>query len=320
MLARHAEDLFWAGRYLERAEDTARLLDVTYHGLLEGGASDGPMAWQEVLDALQLSHAFHARHRTVTAVAVEDFLVLDERHSSSIVAAIGRARENARNVREHLSTELFEALNSTYLELRAEGREAEFAAHPHEFYRRVRSRCQLVAGAAAETMARLDAWRFFLLGRLIERAEMTCRLLRVRAPLAQRSDAHDEIHYWLVLLNAVSALEAYARRYGAEIAPKQVLEFLVFSPDFPRSVLFCLRAAETQLRALEGGVAAPSVQRALSRLRADLEYQDLSMLLAHGAEDALDRTREGIARVAERIESCYFASGPSPERHVYEAV
>jgi len=320
MLARHAEDLFWAGRYLERAEDTARLLDATYHALLEGGASEGPMAWQEVLDALQLSHSFHARHRRVTVQAVEAFLVLDESHSSSIAAAIGRARENARNVREHLSTELWEALNSTYLELRAEGRAEELAAHPHEFYRRVRSRCQLVAGAAAETMARLDAWRFFLLGRLVERAEMTCRLLRVRAPLSREGNSHDEIHYWLVLLNAVSALESYTRRFGAEIAPIKVLEFLVLSPEFPRSVLFCLRAVETQLSALEGGVAAPSVQRALSRLRADLEYEDVGVLLSRGAEDALERTRQGIANVAERIESCYFASGPSAERHVYESI
>ena len=114
MLARHAEDLFWTGRYLERAEDTARLLDVTYHGLLEGGASEAGMAWQEVLDALQLSYLFRARHRGVTAEAVEAFLVLDQTHASSIAAAITRARENARNVREHLSTELWDALNSTW--------------------------------------------------------------------------------------------------------------------------------------------------------------------------------------------------------------
>jgi len=320
MLSRHAEDLFWAGRYLERAEDTARLLDVTYHGLLEGGGSDAPMALQEVLDALHLSSAFRSRHRKVTAAAVEQFLVLDESHSSSIVAAISRARENGRNVREHLSTELWEALNTTYLDLRAEGRAEELAAHPHEFYRRVRSRCQLVAGAASETMARRDAWRFLLLGRLVERAEMTCRLLRVRAPRANGDDAHDDIHYWLVMLNAVSALESYARRFGAEITPARVLEFLVLAPDFPRSVLFCLRGIETQLGGLEGGVAAPALRRALSRIRAELEYQDVAELLDRGAVAALERTRRGIAEISERIESCYFANGPIPERHVYEAV
>jgi uncharacterized alpha-E superfamily protein len=320
MLARHAEDLFWTGRYLERAEDTARLLDVTYHGLLEGGASDAPMAWQEVLDALQLSHLFRSRHKRITAEAVEEFLVLDETHSSSIAAAIGRARENGRNVREHLSTELWEAINSTYLELRAEGRAEELAAHPHEFYRRVRSRCQLVAGAASETMPRLDAWRFLVLGRLVERAEMTCRLLRVRAPASLGDEAQDEIHYWLVMLNAVSALEPYARRFGAEITPLRVLELLVLSPDFPRSVLFCLRGAETQLDSLEGGVAVASVRRALSRIRAELEYQDVSVLLDRGAQDALERTRQGIALIADRIESCFFATGPTPERHVYESI
>jgi uncharacterized alpha-E superfamily protein len=298
--------------HLERAEDTARLLDVTYHGLLEGGGSDAPMALQEVLDALQLSGAFRSRHRKVTAEALVQFLVLDESHSSSIAAAISRARENARNVREHLSTELWEALNSTYLELRAEGRAEELAAHPHEFYRRVRSRCQLVAGAASETMARRDAWRFLLLGRLVERAEMTCRLLRVRAPRTN-GDGSDDIHYWLVMLNAVSALESYARRFGAEVTPARVLEYLVLAPDFPRSVLFCLRG-------IEGGVAAPAVRRALSRIRAELEYQDVGELLDRGAANALERTRRGIAEISERIEGCYFANGPIPERHVYEAV
>jgi uncharacterized alpha-E superfamily protein len=169
-------------------------------------------------------------------------------------------------------------------------------------------------------MPRLDAWRFLLLGRLVERAEMTCRLLRVRAPGAADDDSQDEIHYWMVMLNAVSALEAYTRQFGAEIAPARVLELLVLSPDFPRSVLFCLRAAEAQLDALEGGVAAPSVRRGLSRLRAELEYQDFASLLERGAVDTLERTRRGIAQVAERIEACFFATGPSPERHVYESL
>jgi uncharacterized alpha-E superfamily protein len=275
------------------------------------------MAWQEVLDALQLSYLFRARHRRVTAEAVEAFLVLDESHSSSIAAAIGRARENGRNVREHLSTELWEALNSTYLELHADGR-AELAAHPHEFYRRVRSRCQLVAGAAAETMPRLDAWRFLLLGRLVERAEMTCRLLRVRAPRARGDEHQDEIHFWLVMLNAVSALESYARRFGAEITPARVLELLVLSPEFPRSVLFCLRAAETQLGALQGGVATPSVRRALSRMRAELEYQDVSVLLERGAEDS-SGARRGIAQIAERIEAA-TSRRDRPRAPCHEAV
>ncbi len=320
MLARHAEDLFWTGRYLERAEDTARLLDVTYHGLLEGGATEAGMAWQGVLEALSLAHLFRARHKQATVDAVEAFLVLDRSHSSSIAAAITRARENARNVREYLSTELWDALNSTYLELQGEDRADELAAHPHEFYRRVRSRCQLVAGAAAETMPRLDAWRFLMLGRLVERAEMTCRLLRVPAPQPLGDEHQDEIHYWMVMLNAVSALEAYAREFGAEITPARVLEMLVLSPDFPRSVLFCLRGAEAQLEALEGGVAAPAVRRALSRLRSELEYQDFASLRERGASDALERTRRGIAQIAERIEACFFATGPSPERHVYESV
>lgn len=319
MLARHAEDLFWAGRYLERAEDTARLLDVTYHGVLEGTAGDPAEAWQELLEVLQLQHAYRALHGPVTASAVEDFLVLDESNASSIMAAFAHARDNGRNVREHLSTELWEALNSSYLELRRDESAAELAAHPHEFYRRVRGLCHHVAGAASETMARRDAWRFLLLGRLLERAEMTCRLLSVRFPREPEPTAPHELHHWLVVLNSVSALESYTRAFGAEILPVRVLELLLLSPDFPRSVLFCLRAAEAQLAELEGGAATARVQRTLGRIRAELEFLDVAELLARAGDDPLERTQLAIREVADRIEDAYFARGPIPERHVYES-
>jgi len=208
MLARHAEDLFWTGRYLERAEDTARMLDVTYHGLLEGGSADTESAWRMLLEALHLAHPFYAAHPEVSARAVAEFLVADVAQGSSIIAAIARARENARNVREHLSTELWDAINSCFLELRARDLQAELAVQPHELYREIRTRCQTIAGAGAETMSRSDPWRFLLLGRLIERAEMTCRMLRARAP---RRDPRSGFHDFLLVLNSVSALEAYTR-------------------------------------------------------------------------------------------------------------
>ena len=114
------------------------------------------------------------------------------------------------------------------------------------------------------------------------------------------------------MLNAVSALEAYARAFGAEITPARVLELLVLSPDFPRSVLFCLRAAETQLGALEGGVATPSLRRALSRMRAELEYQDVASCSSAAPRTRSSARASGIAQIAERIEACFFATGPEP--------
>ena len=314
MLSRHAEDLFWAGRYLERAEDTARMLDVTYHGLLEGGSSDSEGAWRTLLEALQLAHPFYATHPQVSPRAVAEYLVTDVAQPSSIVAAIARARENARNVREHLSTELWEALNSCFLELRARDMPGELATQPHELYRDIRTRCHAIAGAAAETMARADPWRFLLLGRLIERAEMTCRMLRVRA---QRRETRASFHDFLLVLNSVSALEAYTRAHGADIDPARVIAFLLLSPDFPRSVLYCVRAADGVLEQLEGGVPTVRPRRALGRIRAELEYQDADELRAYGERSVLDRAQAGIWEVAELVEESFFASGPTPQRHIF---
>ncbi|HTO56057.1 MAG TPA: alpha-E domain-containing protein [Myxococcota bacterium] len=313
MLARHAEDLFWTGRYLERAEDTARMLDVTYHGLLEGGA-DAASGWHLLLEALHLAHPFHAGHDSVTPRAVAEFLVSDAAQPSSIIAAIARARENARNVREHLSTELWEALNSCFLELRARDLQAELATQPHELYREIRTRCQTIAGAGGETMPRSDPWRFLLLGRLIERAEMTCRMLRVRSSRrAVRSGFHD----FLLVLNSVSALEAYTRQHGADIDPARVISFLLLSPDFPRSVLYCVRGTDTILTQLESGAPTARPRRTLGRIRAELEYQDPEELCAFGERSVLDRAQAGIWEVAAGVEESFFASGPQPQRHIF---
>jgi uncharacterized alpha-E superfamily protein len=287
MLSRHAEDLFWTGRYLERAEDTARMLDVTYHGLLEGGSSDTESAWRGLLEALHLAHPFYARHAELSPRAVAQFLVADVAQPSSIIAAIARARENARNVREHLSTEL---------------------------YREIRTRCQTIAGAGAETMPRSDPWRFMLLGRLIERAEMTCRMLRVRAP---RRAARAAFHDFLLMLNSVSALEAYTRAHGAEIDPSRAIAFLLLAADFPRSVLYCVRAADAVLAQLEGGVPSARPRRTLGRIRAELEYQDADELRAFGERGVLDRAQAGIWEVAELVEESFFAAGPQPQRHIF---
>jgi uncharacterized alpha-E superfamily protein len=314
MLARHAADLFWTGRYLERAEDTARMLDVTYHGLLAGGSTDTESAWRMLLEALHLAHPFYAAHASLSPRAVAEFLVADVSQPSSIIAAIARARENARNVREHLSTELWEALNSCFLELRARDLEAELAAQPHELYREIRSRCQTIQGAGAETMPRSDPWRFLLLGRLIERAEMTCRMLRVRAP---RRELRSGFHDFLLVLNSVSALEAYTRAHGADIDPSRVIAFLLLAGEFPRSVLYCVRATDTILAQLESGAPSARPRRTLGRMRAELEYQDADELRAFGERGVLDRAQAGIWEVAELVEESFFASGPQPQRHIF---
>ena len=217
-------------------------------------------------------------------------------------------------MREHLSTELWEALNSCFLELRARDLEAELAAQPHELYREIRTRCQTVAGACAETMPRADPWRFLLLGRFIERAEMTCRMLRVRS---SRGAVRSGLHDFLLVLNSVSAFEAYTRTHGADIDPARVIAFLLLAPDFPRSVLYCVRGIDQVLEQLDAGALSARARRALGRIRAELEYHDPDELRAFAERGVLDRTQAGIWEVAERVEESFFASGPQPQRHIF---
>ena len=180
MLARHAESLFWAGRQIERAEDTARMLDVTYHGLLEAMPWEAERSWKDLLKVLWLDRPFAELEQGVRAATVSEFLVFDPDNPGAIVSAVSSARENARAARELISSELWQAINTFHLELRSRNLRADVEARPHELYEFVKRSCQTISGVAVETMPRDDGWRFLQLGWMLERAEMTCRLLDVR--------------------------------------------------------------------------------------------------------------------------------------------
>ncbi len=313
MLSRHAESLFWTGRYLERAESTARLLDVTYHSLLETAPGEEAQAWQSVLSAvLRLDRGFAETGQPPSAAAaVSEFLVLDEDNAGSIVSAVEQARENARTVRELISTELWESLNSFCLELRARNLRADLEFQPHELYGMVRRQCQTVAGVAAETMARDEGWRFFMLGWNLERAEMACRLLSVR----YRQLSPSAFHEWIGTLRSASALEAYRRTYRASMDPVDVVEFLLLSRNFPRSVLFSLRTAQNQLDRLadEGETSRP--RRQLGRVCASLEYADVRELMVGDLGAELYAVEEGIRQVAISVATQYFSNSREFDLH-----
>jgi uncharacterized alpha-E superfamily protein len=308
MLARHAEYLFWTGRYIERAEDTARLLDVTYHALLEATSFEARRTWRDLLRMLSLESAFAETGREPTAKGVSEFLVLDDTQPGSIVNAVTYARENVRSLREQVSTEMWEAVNGFHLELRARDLHADLE-QPYTLYGLVKRRCQHLAGVAAETMPRDDGWRFLQIGWMLERAEMTCRLLDVRYALAVAEDG--AYHHWLGILKSASAAEAYRKAHRASLEPADVLEFLLLSRNFPRSLLFCLRRVEQELGRLggdDGRLTRP--ERLLGRIRADLEYADVhEVTAAAGSQDLhafLERMQTGIRQVAEAVALQYF--------------
>ena len=312
MLARDAESLFWIGRYLERAEDTARLLDVTYHGLLETTAAEERAAWGGVLAAVGLHEPFAKTKRPMTAASVCEFLVLDRENLGSIVAAVEQARENARTVRGWLSTELWGAINSFCLQLRSRNLRADLEHQPHELYGLVRRECQAVAGVAHETLARDEGWRFLELGWHLERAEWACRLLRVRQGQLTSAGFHE----WVGTLRSASALEAYRRNHRASMDPADVVGFLLLSRTFPRSVLHAVRTAEQSLVLLStGDEELPRPLRLLGRLRADLEFSDMDELMAGDLATELTKVQDGIRQVCTAVSVQYFTNSHELDLH-----
>jgi uncharacterized alpha-E superfamily protein len=325
VLARLAENLFWAGRYVERAEDTARMVDVTYHTLLESPYGEVAQTWGQLLEVLHLTPVYG--DGPVDPDRVVRFLVLDRDNPGSITSSIARARENARSVRELVSSELWEAINDLHLALGSRDLRRDLEEQPFELFGTVRRSCMTIYGVASETMPRDEGWRFMALGRMLERAEMTCRLIDVRYGQLEamagpsqrlasspgespRGPDRTDFHHWIAVLKSASAFEAYRRRYRASMDPADVVEFLLLEPDLPRSVLFCLTGAMHQLEALCEGRPSRAT-RLLGRSVASLRYRDVGELFDLGLHEFLDEVQDRVGRVAEAVADEFFRHHPS---------
>jgi len=329
MLARLAENLFWAGRYLERAEDTTRLVDVTYHTLLEAREGEVERSWEQLLEMLHLRKAYG--RSTVDPNEVVRFLVLERTQPSSIMASVTSARENIRSVRELISSELWESVNDLHLLLRSRDLYDELADQPFELFSDIRRMCMTVAGVSVETMPRDEGWQFMTLGRLLERAEMTCRLIDVRyaqlaaiqttprklttvdADMAGRTDRAD-LHQWVALLKSASAFEAYRRRYRSSMDPADVVEFLLLEEDLPRSVLYSLTEAMSLLEALTDGRSSRAA-RLLGLATSSLRYRDIGELFAEGLHEHLEDMQNRVGLVAEAVANEFFRHNPVGPLH-----
>jgi uncharacterized alpha-E superfamily protein len=283
MLSRIAESLFWIGRYVERAEDTARILDVHIHHLLEAPVASEAELCGSLLAIMGLAnqpveqgYGYAIDPSVLNARAVTDLLAFDTSRPSSIVSSLQAARANARGVSEAISSEMWEALNVTYNALPGQI-EAGRRIAPYAFFRFVRERAALIAGLTDSTMSRDDAWRFLVLGRSLERVDMLARLLSTAAP------STDPGPHWVVLLRSCSAHEAFLRTYRREPEPALAAEFLLLDRLFPRSVFHALSAAEECLAELDpraGRAGMPDeARRSLGHLRTNLEFRRIDDLL-----------------------------------------
>jgi uncharacterized alpha-E superfamily protein len=298
VLSRVAEALFWVGRYVERAEDTARLLDVHFHQIIEDPAVDEEQTCR-VLSAVMGVHsdAPHDVH------AVLETLAYQADNPTSIVGALQAARQNARGVRESLSAEIWECLNTTHHEL-PQRIEAARAFGPAPFFSYVRHRAAMLAGHADATMSRDHGFDFLVLGRSVERVDMTARLLAATVSTPTLEDR------WIATLRTCSAHEAYLRTHQRGVEPHLVMEFLLLDRLFPRSVFYALVVGEqalTRLSASSRRMSGNDARRIIGRARSDLEFLPAELIF-QDLPQRLHDLQAAMSQVSDEVSRRYFAS------------
>ncbi len=313
VLSRTADHLYWMARYMERAENTARMLDVNYQtALLPQSAARAEQGWRGLLSISELTQPFFAKHDRVDARSVAEFMVRDDSNPSSIVACLHAARENARAVRGALTTEVWEMQNQTWLEFKRMVAGSDFRRDPAACFEWVKFRSHLSRGATVGTMLQDEALHFLRLGTFLERADNTARLLDVRFQAVSVGDdfgsgaareAHEvDFYHWSAILRSVSGFEIYRRVYRNVIHPAKVAELLILRPDMPRSLAACLNEAVANLQLVANEHSGETLRRA-GRLQSDLRYGRIDEILDTGLHayltQFLDRVNDlgvGISR------------------------
>jgi uncharacterized alpha-E superfamily protein len=302
MLSRIAESLFWIGRYIERSDGTARILDVHLQLLLEDPWIEEDLACRSLLSVMGSEVP---EDQTLTRADILQILAVDRSEPASIAYSLGAARENARRAREIVSTELWECLNTT----RARMPRKVSGDKVHEFFGWVRERSALAVGIIESATSRDEAWQFFTLGRSLERADMTARLLATRS-LTEASGPS-----WTTILRSCGAYEAYLRTYRGVPSARNAAEFLLLDRLFPRSILFSVSRAEACMRDLEPrservGIS-DQAQRQLGQIRSELEYRPIAEIL----EDLprhMDNVQAATSAASEAIRQRYFPTNAAP--------
>jgi uncharacterized alpha-E superfamily protein len=333
MLSRTADHLYWMARYTERAENTARMLDVNYQtSLLPQSDDAAEQGWRGTLSISELISGFEKKHDRFNADNVMDFMVRDDSNPSSIVSCLRAARENARAVRGTLTTEVWETQNQTWLEFNRLLRDGMVKRDPSTVFEWVKFRSHLSRGVTVGTMLQDEALHFMRIGTFLERADNTARLLDVKfhaltsefygagtmfqsmggmtqamgpsgmTQTMARDQQEYDFYHWSAILRSVSGFEVYRKVYRNVIRPEKVAELLILRPDMPRSLACCMCEVVTNLRCVGNDQSAETLRRA-GRLAADLKYSRIDEILATGLHayltQFLDRVSDlgyGISR------------------------
>ncbi|GIW87023.1 MAG: hypothetical protein KatS3mg108_1347 [Isosphaeraceae bacterium] len=317
MLSRVAENLYWIGRYVERAENVARLLEVAYHleldaaELREESPDASPLA--DALSVLACRDAFQQRAGAVLErEQVLEFLTIEPVEGHSIRVMLGRARDNARASREALSADAWDQLNSLFLEMRTSRARLRLQQSPLRFLEWVKRGCALFGGLVDATLPRAEAYHFLQLGRHLERANQIGRILQFGLPRLPALEALDpgtlSAMHWSNLLKSCSAHEAYLQHAHDQIDPVGVIGFLILDEGFPRSIRFCIDRCVESVESIEddGSPQASDARRLLGRLSSELRYLDQRDLLQRGLQPYLVGLLVTCHRIGDAVHLAYF--------------
>jgi uncharacterized alpha-E superfamily protein len=318
MLSRTADHLYWMARYMERAENTARMLDVNYQtSLLPQSADEALNGWKGLLSISELTSHFAQHHGEATPRAVMAYMVSEESNPSSIRNCLRAARENARAVRGTLTTEVWETQNQTWLEFQRMVASGAFERDPSAGFEWVKFRSHLSRGVTVGTMLQDESFHFLRLGSFLERADNTARLLDVKFhavdseyfgsfqsqgqhPVQGGKDVEFDFYHWSAILRSVSGFEVYRKAYRNVILPEKVAELLMLRPDMPRSLAACMNEVVANLSFVANEQSSETLRRA-GRLRADLQFARIDEILATGLHAYLTQFLERVATLGVGI-------------------
>lgn len=315
MLSRVAESIYWMSRYVERAENLARFIDVTLNFILDQPEDEVPQ-WEPLVRTTGDAEIFRESYGTPTQDNVICFLTFDREYPSSIISVVTAARENARSVRETISSETWEQLNEFYHFLTHASERDDAIESPSAFFQEIKRQSHLFNGVTDATMSHGEGWHFFNLGRLLERADKTSRMLDVKyftlLPSAHDVGTTTDDLQWSAVLRSVSGFEMYRKRHHS-IKVQHVVEFLVLDREFPRAINFCLTHANESLHDISGtpiGSFRNSAEQKLGRLCSELIYLDVKSIIDQGMHEFIDSLQIRLNEIGGCIHDTFFEMHP----------
>ena len=311
MLSRVADSIYWLNRYIERAENVARFIDVNLNLMLDLPAGM-PQQWQPLVAVSGDLKLFNSRYSEANIENVIQFLTFDLDNANSVISCLKLARENARSIREVISSEMWEEVNSFYLMVKEASATKSLSALP-KLFSRVKMASHRFAGVMDATMSHNEGWHFGQLGRLLERADKTTRILDVKyfllLPSAEWVGTPLDRIQWIALLKSASAYEMY-RKSEHHITPSSVAEFLILDRQFPRSIYFCLWQAQQclhQITQTSTGTWCNGAERALGQLCSQLSYLTIEDIIQSGLHEFLDAMQNSLNQVGNEIYTTFIA-------------